>query len=136
MSDSVHTTARELLLRRVQATQPEGLLVETLSHSSIERPKRPEHGDYATHVARDLAKAAGKLPHGLGEAIAKHLSGWTRYMEALERKDNAVWLRTTALWGDDKDRVVVRGQHPAATTAEGRNRRRGRRPARRTVGSP
>jgi arginyl-tRNA synthetase len=26
----------------------------------------------------------------------------------IERKDNAVWLRTTALWGDDKDRVVVK----------------------------
>jgi arginyl-tRNA synthetase len=26
----------------------------------------------------------------------------------IDRKDNAVWLRTTALWGDDKDRVVVK----------------------------
>jgi arginyl-tRNA synthetase len=26
----------------------------------------------------------------------------------IDRRDNAVWLRTTALWGDDKDRVVVK----------------------------
>jgi arginyl-tRNA synthetase len=26
----------------------------------------------------------------------------------IEHKDGAVWLRTTALWGDDKDRVVVK----------------------------
>jgi arginyl-tRNA synthetase len=73
MSDSVRTTARELLLRAVQATQAEGLLVDTPSHIPIERPKRPEHGDYATNVALSLAKAAGKTPRVLGEAIAKHL---------------------------------------------------------------
>jgi arginyl-tRNA synthetase len=26
----------------------------------------------------------------------------------IERRDDAVWLKTTALWGDDKDRVVVK----------------------------
>ena len=26
----------------------------------------------------------------------------------IDRRDNAVWLRTTALWGDEKDRVVVK----------------------------
>src|SRR6185369_16333335 len=26
----------------------------------------------------------------------------------IDRHDDAVWLRTTALWGDDKDRVVVK----------------------------
>jgi arginyl-tRNA synthetase len=26
----------------------------------------------------------------------------------IERRDNAVWLKTTVLWGDDKDRVVVK----------------------------
>ena len=73
MSDSVRTTARELLLRAVQATQAEGLLAEAPRHIPIERPKRPEHGDYATNVALSLAKAAGKPPRVLGEAIAKHL---------------------------------------------------------------
>ena len=73
MSDSVRTTARELLLRAVHATQAEGLLAEVPSQIPIERPKRPEHGDYATNVALSLAKAAGKPPRVLGEAIAKHL---------------------------------------------------------------
>jgi len=26
----------------------------------------------------------------------------------IDRRDDAVWLKTTALWGDDKDRVVVK----------------------------
>jgi arginyl-tRNA synthetase len=59
MSDSVHTTARKLLLRAVQATQAEGLLAKT--------------PDYATNAALSLAKAAGPSPLVLGETIAKHL---------------------------------------------------------------
>jgi arginyl-tRNA synthetase len=39
----------------------------------LERPKRPEHGDYTTNMAIALAKGAGKAPRVLGEAIAKHL---------------------------------------------------------------
>jgi len=40
---------------------------------TVERPRNPEHGDYATNLAFALAKAAGKPPRVLGEAIAKHL---------------------------------------------------------------
>ncbi len=73
MSDSVRTVARELLLRAVQAVQEEGLLAQAPEQIPVERPKRPEHGDYATNVALGLAKVAGKPPRVLGEAIAKHL---------------------------------------------------------------
>jgi hypothetical protein len=97
MSDSVRTTACELLLRARQATRAKGLLVETPSHIPIERPKRPQHGDHATHAALVLAKAAGKPPRAVGEAIAKDLC--LRY-------DNAF-------------AEIARGQHPAATTAVG-----------------
>jgi arginyl-tRNA synthetase len=39
----------------------------------IERPKQPEHGDYATNVALQLAKQAGRPPREVAEAIARHL---------------------------------------------------------------
>ena len=39
----------------------------------IERPKNPEHGDYATNVALRLAKAAGRPPREVAEAIAARL---------------------------------------------------------------
>jgi len=39
----------------------------------IERPKNPEHGDYATNVALRLAKPAGKAPREVAEAIAARL---------------------------------------------------------------
>lgn len=40
---------------------------------SVERPKRPEHGDLATNVAMVLAKPAKKAPRDIAAAIAKDL---------------------------------------------------------------
>jgi len=40
----------------------------------IERPKVKEHGDYATSIALQLAKPAGRPPREVAEAIARHLS--------------------------------------------------------------
>jgi arginyl-tRNA synthetase len=73
MNDSVRHVVREILQQAVQAAHAEGLFAEVPTQIPIERPKRPEHGDYATNVALSLAKAAGKTPRTLGEAIAKHL---------------------------------------------------------------
>jgi arginyl-tRNA synthetase len=39
----------------------------------IERPKNPEHGDYATNVALRLAKAAGRPPREVAELLAESL---------------------------------------------------------------
>jgi arginyl-tRNA synthetase len=39
----------------------------------IERPRNPEHGDYATNVAMRLAKPAGKPPRQIAELIAARL---------------------------------------------------------------
>jgi arginyl-tRNA synthetase len=40
---------------------------------SIERTKRPEHGDFASNVALTLAKPAGKQPRAVAEAIIAKL---------------------------------------------------------------
>ena len=73
MSDSVRTVVRDLLRRALERVQAEGVLGDVPSLIPIERPKRPEHGDYATNIALALTKAAGKSPRVIGEAIAKHL---------------------------------------------------------------
>jgi arginyl-tRNA synthetase len=39
----------------------------------IDRPKNPEHGDYATNTALQLAKPAGRPPREVAEIIAAHL---------------------------------------------------------------
>jgi arginyl-tRNA synthetase len=73
MSDSVRKTVRDLLEQALRAVHAEGLLSDVPSQILIERPKRPEHGDYSTNMAIALAKAAGRPPRVIGEAIAKHL---------------------------------------------------------------
>ncbi|WP_459611326.1 arginine--tRNA ligase [Corynebacterium urogenitale] len=44
--------------------------------ATVERPRNPEHGDYSTNIAMQLAKRAGTNPRQLGtwlaEALAKH----------------------------------------------------------------
>ena len=42
---------------------------------SLERPRNPEHGDYASNVALQLAPAIGTSPRELAAAIAARLGG-------------------------------------------------------------
>jgi arginyl-tRNA synthetase len=49
------------------------LAVEPPQAVTIERPKNREHGDYATNVALQLAKTAGRAPREVAELIAVRL---------------------------------------------------------------
>jgi arginyl-tRNA synthetase len=40
---------------------------------TVERPRNPEHGDYATNIALQLAKAAGSNPRAVAELVASRL---------------------------------------------------------------
>ncbi len=51
----------------------------------VERPKNPEHGDYATNVAMRLAKGAGKPPREVAGSLAARLE----QVEGIERVDVA-----------------------------------------------
>jgi arginyl-tRNA synthetase len=42
---------------------------------TLERPKRPEHGDLATNAAMALSKRAGKPPRALAEDLVRALAG-------------------------------------------------------------
>jgi arginyl-tRNA synthetase len=42
-------------------------------HITIERPRHKEHGDYATNIAMQLAKRAGRNPRELGQLLARRL---------------------------------------------------------------
>ena len=41
---------------------------------TVERPRNPEHGDYATNVALQVAKKAGVNPRELAEWLAEALA--------------------------------------------------------------
>ena len=49
------------------------LAVEVPDGVTVERPRHREHGDYATNVALQLAKAAGKPPRDVAEILARRL---------------------------------------------------------------
>ncbi|MFJ8043088.1 arginine--tRNA ligase [Kitasatospora sp. NPDC096147] len=51
------------------------LTVAVPEHVTIERPKNRDHGDYATNVALQLAKPAGKPPRAVAEVLAGRLRG-------------------------------------------------------------
>jgi arginyl-tRNA synthetase len=53
----------------------EAVGVEPPAVIGLERPARREHGDWSSNVALAVAKAAGKNPRELGQALVDHLSG-------------------------------------------------------------
>ncbi|MGA7740757.1 MAG: arginine--tRNA ligase [Polyangia bacterium] len=73
MTSSVRSTVRALFQTAVDRAEREGVLPTAPDSIPVERPKRPEHGDYATNVALALAKDAGKQPRALAEIVVKYL---------------------------------------------------------------
>jgi arginyl-tRNA synthetase len=61
------------------------LPVDVPAEVVVERPKNPEHGDYATNVALRLAKPAGRPPREVAELLAAQL----RSLDSVERVDVA-----------------------------------------------
>jgi arginyl-tRNA synthetase len=69
-SFSARETVREILVRTVNDLAHEGFVAAVTGDSvSVDRTKRPEHGDFASNVALALAKPAGKQPRAVAEAI-------------------------------------------------------------------
>ncbi len=52
----------------------EAVGVEAPAQIGLERPARREHGDWSSNIALVSAKAAGRNPRQLGEAIVEHLN--------------------------------------------------------------
>jgi arginyl-tRNA synthetase len=50
------------------------LAVEPPATVTVERPRQREHGDYATNVALQLAKPAGRPPRDVADLLARHLA--------------------------------------------------------------
>jgi arginyl-tRNA synthetase len=67
LADLVHSTATTVLADR-------GLDTTVLpAKVTVERPRNPEHGDYATNVALQVAKRVGMPPRELAQALADRL---------------------------------------------------------------
>jgi arginyl-tRNA synthetase len=73
MRFSARETARTLLNDAVSALVTDGFIPAAPASIPIERAKRAEHGDFASNVALALAKAAGKPPRAIAEAVIARL---------------------------------------------------------------
>jgi arginyl-tRNA synthetase len=69
LADLVRVAAQDVLAAR-------GLAADALpADAGVERPRNPEHGDYATNVALRTAKKAGVAPRDLAGWLAEDLTG-------------------------------------------------------------
>ncbi|MFF3569333.1 arginine--tRNA ligase [Nocardia jiangxiensis] len=68
LADLLRATAAKVLVER--GSDPAVLPDEV----TVERPRNPEHGDYATNVAMQVAKKAGMNPRELANLLAEALS--------------------------------------------------------------
>lgn len=62
------------ILAAIKRASEQGELLGTIPVAvSLERPKNRDHGDYATSIALQLAKGAGKNPREVAEILRSHL---------------------------------------------------------------
>jgi arginyl-tRNA synthetase len=72
---SIRQDIAELVDSAARAAQKAGdIPAVVLPEPSVERPARPEHGDYASSLPLRLARAARQNPIALAETIAKEMS--------------------------------------------------------------
>ena len=64
----------EQLISQIRAAIEQGLKLPFQGEVPLERPKNREHGDYASSVALQLAKLAGKSPREIAGLLAQELS--------------------------------------------------------------
>ena len=64
----------EQLISQIRAAIEQGLKLEFKGEIPLERPKNRDHGDYASSIALQLAKVAGKNPREIAGLLAQALS--------------------------------------------------------------
>jgi len=71
----VQSKVAEVLLKALEIAKSNGLLnCDLPSQITLDRPKNRDHGDYATSISLNLAKAANLQPRVIAEVIVKSLT--------------------------------------------------------------
>jgi arginyl-tRNA synthetase len=99
-----------------------GLDAETIPEPELSRPRRQEHGDWATNLALVLAPKAGKPPVVVAQAIADHIEVDDVVRDVVVAKPGFINLFLTHRWLHDVlTRILEEGD------SFGRSERRGER---------
>ncbi len=81
-----------------------------LPEPAIERPSRPEHGDYASSLPLRLARSARANPLALAEAIVKHMPASAAVGEAYAAPPGFVNIRLADSWlASQVDAIIAAG---------------------------
>lgn len=74
-ADPVQSKVAEVLIKALEIAKSNGLLnCDLPSQITLDRPKNRDHGDYATSISLNLAKAANLPPRVIAELIVKSLT--------------------------------------------------------------
>jgi arginyl-tRNA synthetase len=71
-SESLEAAIRAAIEQAIERGDLQAAVPEVIT---LERPKNRDHGDYATSIALQLAKAAGKSPREVAELLRDNLAG-------------------------------------------------------------
>ena len=112
MVETVRNQIRDALAAALEAAQEAGALPRIpATEISVERPTRPEHGDYASSVSLRLAGTVGRKPLEVAEAIASRIERGSM-IEAVEiAAPGFINVRLTAAWKTAQiDTVLAAGE--------------------------
>jgi arginyl-tRNA synthetase len=94
-----------------------------LEDLAIERPARPEHGDYASSLPLRLARTARQSPIAIAETIAKHMPAHPAVGEVSVAPPGFVNVRLGDAWlAEQVNDVLARGERYATSSAGGGKR--------------
>jgi arginyl-tRNA synthetase len=76
---------RACILKGIEGCFADGTLTSGVAPAvAVEKPAHPEHGDFATNVAMQMAKAERKAPRAIAEIIVNKLAGASDLIGSLE----------------------------------------------------
>jgi len=78
-----------------------------LPDMEVERPQRPEHGDYASSLPLRLARAAGTNPLSLAESIARHIKPHDAVGEINVAAPGFINFRLSDLWLAEQVKAIL-----------------------------
>ncbi len=121
---SIRDEVAELVDAAAKAAQAAGdILPVSLPEPSVERPARPEHGDYASSLPLRLARAARSSPMSLAAAIVANLGAHPAIGEASFAPPGFVNIRLADAWLAEQVNAIVAAGAAFASGTSGGGRR-------------
>jgi arginyl-tRNA synthetase len=105
---SIRDEIAELVDAAARSAQNAGQIpAVALPPPSVERPARPEHGDYASNLPLRLARSARQSPMQIAETIAKHLPAHAAIGEVSVAPPGFVNIRLAGAWLAEQVNTVL-----------------------------